>query len=384
MKRLALLTLIISTLFSCQTQSPETAYFITKLGKDTLAIERFTLTANQMKADVVLRSPRTSLRSYTLAWDENQNLSSMTATDFTESRMFGENGRIVQRINKQADSLVIIHTTDKGDRTLKVPNQSGLIPFIDMVHWPYEIAFARAMEADKDSIDQWMITGRRNANFIITRNDKTSYHLRHPTRGVMAVTTARHGEMMSLDASQTTRKLKVERAFDLKFDQLASAFAISDQSGSPFGTLSPPIVNQYKVGHTNFEISYGSPAKRGRAIYGGIVAYGQRWRTGANRATHFKTDSDLIIDGKIVPAGEYTLFTIPESEGGTLIINKQTGQNGQSYDASLDFIRVPMHRSDNNQPIESFTITVEERNDSSRLNLKWDQTIYYIDFNIKK
>lgn len=384
MKNSLALFLLSVIVFACGNTGDETSYFITKLGHDTLAIERFTIEENQMRADVLLRSPRTTLRSYDLNWDSELKLTSMTVKDVTENRNFDGDGRIVQSIINRSDSLEVIYTTQNGDRSLKVESINGLIPFVDMVHWPYELAFNRAANISNDSIDQFMVTDRRNSNFIIHREADTNYTLRHPSRGVMMVTTSKDGELMSLDAAATTRKLKVERAFDLEFDNLAAAIAIKDQSGSPFGSLSPAIVNNYEFSDTEFQVTYGSPAKRGRDIFGGIVPYGQRWRTGANRATHFKTSNDLIIEGQTLPAGEYTLFTIPEADGGTLIINKQTGQNGQSYDESRDLMRVQLTKSDYNAMIESFTITVEEAEQGGSLNLKWDRTIYSLAFEVKE
>lgn len=367
---------------SCQNQQSSISYLITKLGEDTLAIERFQISENEMKADVILRSPITSLKSYTLTWNEATNIQSMNVTDHTLKRSFKEEGQTIQKIINKGDSLEVIYITNKGDRVSQLPNRENLIPFIDMVHWPYEIAFKRAHLSPNDSIDQYMITGRRNSNFIIHRLDDISYSLRHPSRGVMQVTTSYEGELMSLDAKATTRKVKVERAFDLEFDKLANSLTQRDISGSTFGSLSPAVINKYHFADTYFQVSYGSPAKRGREIFGGIVSYGERWRTGANRATHFKSSSDLTIQGKNLPAGEYTLFTIPEKDGGTLIINQQIGQNGRSYDEFQDIMRVEMSRSDYNYEIESFTITIDETDSGGRLGLKWDQTIYYIDFSI--
>lgn len=383
MRNCLLLVLICGLISSCGSEEQEEAFFLTKLGKDTLAVERFELSGNQLKADVILRSPSTSLRRYEMTWGERNQLSDMTVTDFTDQNSFNApDGKIVQKVRSAGDSLEVVFFSENGDRSLKVENLDNLIPFVDMVHWPYELAFTRASTNTSDSIDQYMLSGRRNANFIIHRLDDTSFTLRHPSRGVMEVTTSNSGELMSLDAGQTTRKLKVERAFDLSFDQLAASFVENDKITSPFGTLSPPVTNAYYFKNTEFEVSYGSPAKRGREIFGGIVPYGQRWRTGANRATHFKTTRALMIQGQRVPAGEYTLFTIPEADNGTLIINKQTGQNGQSYDESRDLMRVELKRTANYPVVESFTISVEETKNGGRLNLMWDRSIFYIDFGI--
>ena len=136
-------------------------------------------------------------------------------------------------------------------------------------------------------------------------------------------------------------------------------------------------------GGSDFKVTFGSPQKRGRTIFGGIVPYGERWRTGANSASHFSTTKDIYIAGNKVPAGEYTLFSIPEENGGTLIINKQTGQNGQSYDESRDLMRVPMMREENSEEVEGFTIQVVETENGGSIELLWDRTIYYVNFNFE-
>ena len=83
-----------------------------------------------------------------------------------------------------------------------------------------------------------------------------------------------------------------------------------------------------------------------------------------------------------VPAGEYTLFTIPEADGGTLIINKQTGQNGQTYDESRDLGRVEMTVREQEESVEGFTIIAEEKGNNGILKLMWGTTVYSIDFGI--
>ena len=89
-------------------------------------------------------------------------------------------------------------------------------------------------------------------------------------------------------------------------------------------------------------IDYGRPAKRGREIWGALVPFDTTWRLGANAATNIRTDRDLDINGVTVPAGHYSMFLLPTRAGATLIVNKQTGQSGLTYDQSQDLGRVPM------------------------------------------
>src|SRR5271166_473358 len=89
-------------------------------------------------------------------------------------------------------------------------------------------------------------------------------------------------------------------------------------------------------------IQYSRPSMRGRKILGGLVPYDEVWRTGANAATSLKTNVDLNIGGASVPAGSYTLYSLPGANAWKLIINKQTGQWGTEYSQSQDLARVDM------------------------------------------
>lgn len=114
---------------------------------------------------------------------------------------------------------------------------------------------------------------------------------------------------------------------------------------------------------------------KGRKIMGGLVPYGKVWRTGANEATTLTTEADLNIGGTDVPAGKYTLYTLPSEESWKLIINKQTGQWGTVYDQGKDLARVDLKKSSLNQPVEQLTISFKKTNDSTAdLVIQWETT----------
>jgi len=119
-------------------------------------------------------------------------------------------------------------------------------------------------------------------------------------------------------------------------------------------------------------IDYCAPSMHGRTIFGGVVPYGEVWRTGANAATTLKTSSNLQIGSLTVPAGTYTLYTLPTADGWTLIVNKQTGQWGTVYDKAQDLGRVPMSTGSNSVSVETFVIDFEKTMGSAtELHLKW-------------
>src|SRR6476619_1694994 len=103
----------------------------------------------------------------------------------------------------------------------------------------------------------------------------------------------------------------------------ASFAAAQDKGKRP----SPPAKAQCKLSSgKTVTVDYSSPRAKGRKIFGELVPYGQVWRTGANEATTFVTTANLSAVGKDVPAGSYTIFTLPNADAWSLIINKHTGE----------------------------------------------------------
>src|SRR6516165_6915056 len=120
---------------------------------------------------------------------------------------------------------------------------------------------------------------------------------------------------------------------------------------------SPPGTADCTINGKKVTINYSRPSMKGRKIVGGLVPYGQVWRTGANEATTLTSAVDLNIGGSKVPAGTYTLYTLPSEGTWKLIINKQTGQWGTVYHEDQDLARVDMKKAAIDVPVEQFTIS---------------------------
>ena len=103
---------------------------------------------------------------------------------------------------------------------------------------------------------------------------------------------------------------------------------------------SPPATATGKVAGTNVTVNYSSPAVKGREIWGGLVPYGKVWRSGANEATTVTFDRDVMVEGKALPAGTYSFYTIPGEKEWTVIFNKTAKQWGTQYDETQDALRV--------------------------------------------
>ncbi|HXY49550.1 MAG TPA: DUF2911 domain-containing protein [Terriglobales bacterium] len=133
------------------------------------------------------------------------------------------------------------------------------------------------------------------------------------------------------------------------------------------------------------KVDYSSPRAKGRKIYGGLVPYGEVWRTGANEATTFVTGANLTMEGKDVPAGNYTIFTIPNQDKWTLILNKKTGEWGIPYKYESDELgRYDMSVSKTAAPVEDFTISFHEMGSGCHMYLDWENTRATIEISEKK
>lgn len=367
---------------NAETASNEAA-FTTWLGNDTLAVEQFTRSPEQMEATVVLRTPETTVHDYTLTMTPDGQLERYEAV--VRDPLAAEDAAPRRRtvVTPSDDSLRVEITEDGTTQTRRIAGGPDALPFIDMVHWPFDLILTRAYATGQDSVAQPLFTTRGTQPFIVRRLAPDSMTVTHPFRGTMGVRVDDAGRLLLLNASNTTRKLTVRRVPSIDIEAQAQTFAVRDAQGQSFGALSGRGNAEATVDGATIAVDYGVPSKRGRDIFGALVPWGDVWRTGANRATHFATDRTLQLRDLTVPAGEYTLYTIPEPDGGTLIVNQQTGQGGTTYNEEQDLGRVAMTRESLPSSVEDFTIRVEDTDEGGTLRLLWDQTAFVIPFTIQ-
>ena len=143
---------------------------------------------------------------------------------------------------------------------------------------------------------------------------------------------------------------------------------------------SPPAKAHVILDGKLVEIDYNTPSIRGRKVFGGLVPYGQVWRTGANPATTLKTEAKLKIGDLSVPAGTYTIYSLPSESQWMLIVNKQTGQWGTVYNQSQDLGRTAMQKGATpSAPVEQFAIKFENtKGKNTELHLIWESTDVFV------
>jgi hypothetical protein len=146
---------------------------------------------------------------------------------------------------------------------------------------------------------------------------------------------------------------------------------------------SPRTSAMAMVGGNHIHIDYSSPSVRGRQIFGGLVAFGEVWVTGAHKATSIQFDKAVRIGEKEIPAGKYGLFTIPGDNEWTVILNQVWDMHlADDYDAGKDLVRISVAPEKLLDTVESLTYTVNETSKgTAEISVAWDKT--KITFEIK-
>ncbi|HEX5170749.1 MAG TPA: DUF2911 domain-containing protein [Cyclobacteriaceae bacterium] len=151
-------------------------------------------------------------------------------------------------------------------------------------------------------------------------------------------------------------------------------------------SFSPEENTVFTYSELTIKVFYNRPFKKGREIFGKLVPYNVVWRTGANEATTFETNKSLNIEGKILPAGKYSLWTIPGENSWTIIFNSEYGQWGinsdgeANRDPARDVLTVEVAAVHQENVIEQFTIAFHQTGDEAEMVLMWDQTIAAMPF----
>jgi hypothetical protein len=145
------------------------------------------------------------------------------------------------------------------------------------------------------------------------------------------------------------------------------------QGGRP-NALSPHETSKAVVDGATISITYGRPRMRGRKIFGGLVPYDRVWMPGADEATLIETSAALRFGTFLLPAGSYTLYTMPAENSWTLIINKRTGQFHTVYPEDQDLAKLPMTVERLSTPVEQLTIQAVPRPQGGALQLEWETT----------
>jgi len=169
----------------------------------------------------------------------------------------------------------------------------------------------------------------------------------------------------------------MKKLYTLLVTALAAGLTLNTQAQGfkmPQASSAQTIKQEFGLGEIT--VTYSRPNVKGRKVFGGLEPYGKVWRTGANSATVITFTEEVNLEGNKVPAGEYALFTIPDTKEWTIILNKTTKQWGAyEYKQADDFLRFKIKPGKTAQPVETFTIQFANVTPSTAdLHLMWERT----------
>ena len=359
--------------------------FVFTLGNDTTSVERYTRTREGLEVDQLGRSPRVLRRSlrYTYANGAVQKFSLIVTppganapTQMVEATRDGDSLRIS---TKTGGTAPVASAIALPGTTLLVAASSPWAVFEGEIQRLVKsradtlgglVHYLGASSPDRYRVEK---LGRDSVSlWIYPRGDR--FHARVDKNGLIQGTRPIAG----------TFQIALSRPATLDLEALTSSYRTREQAGNVLGVLSPRDTVRATAAGATLVIDYSRPAKRGRDVFGALVPYGQVWRTGANAATQLRVDRALDIGGNAVPAGAYSVWTIPGASGWKLVLNSETGQPGTAHKAELDMFTTDMNVSALPQVVERFTISVEPTATGGVLHLDWDTTRASIAFTVKQ
>jgi hypothetical protein len=371
MKRFVLAAIALA---ACDQSQPALHYgFVTRIGRDTIAIERVTRRGNTVTTDAVDRFPRVRERHTEIALNPDGGIRRLVMDIHTPSEPPNQRGRhVVAEVTKDS-----VHIT-KRDASGTVQRAFATGGNIAMAHVPqmyslYELYFAAALERAAKRQPGAGDTVRLRQFYIDREFDRFPLHsgvvrvlpggtaeIQHDwLAGVGEATFDSSRHMLHYSGARTTYDVDVTRVSEVPdVKAVAARFAAAESSSGGVKPLSVRDTTRATIGNASFTVDYGRPLARGRELLGKLLPYDRVWRTGANAATQFTTSAPITIAGIQVPQGAYTLWTVPRAKGADLIVNKQTGQWGTGYNGSLDLGMAPMTTETLAAPVEQFRISI--------------------------
>ena len=346
--------------------------FVARLGRDTVSVERVTRSGNRLTIDGVDRFPRVRRRHTEVQLGPDGSVRHLAMDISTPSEPEKQRERHVEA-DVTRDSVHIV----KRDGTGTLRRDFGARGALVVAHVPqmyslYELYFEAARRNDSTARGDDTVHLRQ---FYVDREfdrfplggaavrllpDAKAEVWHDWLSGIGEAKLDSTGQLLSYSGARSTYKVDVARTSALPdVEAIGARFAAQETTAGAPKQLSVRDTAVASIGRTKFTIDYGRPLARGRVLLGDILPYDRVWRTGANAATQFTTSTPISLAGIAMPAGKYTLWTVPRRSGAAdLIVNKQSGQWGTEYDDKFDLAMAPMKPDTLAAPVEEFTISI--------------------------
>ncbi|MEP7318568.1 MAG: DUF2911 domain-containing protein [Panacibacter sp.] len=361
--------LFISLLVKAQNKHQDSGYIIYTLAKDTIEITHYRLTGDDFTTTIVQRA--------------NSNVNKLKGRFFPNGELqYMEGYRYKPVIGKDSLLLLTFRLYQKGDSTY-IEEKSGdkitekkYAGRAMVSYWPYvHMSVILANYVPKNVGDSIVGNhfGDPPAKFVVKRISDRKLTANSRYMGPFTLYLNERGKVDSIDAIGSSYNVKGTIVPHLNLDSVILLYAKREQQFGPFGWPNKSDSVQTDIGNTNIKINYSRPSMRGRVIFGEVVPWNRYWRTGANQATKITINHPLNFNGKILPAGEYSVFTMPSQVGWTIMFNKEANIWGTNYNPAYDILRVPMQAELLREPVELMTIEVVPTAMGGTINVIWER-----------
>ena len=366
--------LVFLALPACGTKQPAEQYgYLALLGNDTVSIERDTRRGNEIVSDEVDRFPRVRRRHTTMRLAADGTIEHLEMDITTPSEPSSERERrVVADVSN--DSVHIVKHDSTGTRKYAFATGGALtMPHLPMMYGLTDLYFGAALKraaapGDSVTLRQYYID-REFDRFplhsgvvhVLAPNKAEIHHDWLAGYGDATFDSLHH--MLTYNGARSTYKVEVRRLTGTPelpdVQAIGERFAALETSSGGMKQLSVRDTARATIGAATITVDYGRPLARGRVLLGNIVPFDEVWRTGANAATQLTTSAPVTLAGVRLPAGTYTLWTVPRKDGhAELIVNRQFGQWGTEYNEKRDLGRIPLSVDSTTSPVEKFTISL--------------------------
>jgi hypothetical protein len=235
-----------------------------------------------------------------------------------------------------------------------------------------------------DSVTSGHLTLGMNKKLTITRTAPDKLYAGSSVMGMLTLHLDKNGKVDFIDGIGSSWNVTARVVPALNLEQLATRYAREEQAGAGLRPINQADSVFASIDNASIKVYYSRPQVRGRTIFGSVVPWGRFWRTGANAATRLVTDRPLYFGDAALPAGSYSIWTMPSQHGWTIMFNSQANIWGTEYNPDNDVLRVPMQAGPSGKFTEIMTIEILPTANGGVLNVLWENTKASVSFATRK
>jgi hypothetical protein len=360
------------------------------MGVDTVLVETYTMINNHLYGKAFIRVPEDYIGEFSIHFYPDGSIRefNINAMDASNSAIpfQATSGAFELRLNMNcANDTCTYYNSEKNkpsETILKHPAREmnfvgGWVPLISLMEWNC----MRLVKSGKQNLPLKMINHNLGVFDIgVHFSNKDTIIFGGPFLEYTKIKINEEGRALNINGIGTPWNYYVTKHDPVNIDELARRMTKTPGIGLP----SPHETTQSVVQNSKIEVSYGRPFKRGRKIFGGVVPYDSVWRTGAGGTTKISLEDNIRIGNKIIPKGQYRIYTIPEPNEWLLVFNTDLKSWPTDPNRQKDFaqVQIPVKKTKNIK--QQFTIEIHETKNGGVLQFSWDDIVASAAFQVVK